>query len=63
MCLSNFVKFHHCIFKILNNQNVAAGRTDVRPNAQTDGKRENNIPPQLGGGGWGVRYNKRSSYN
>ena len=30
MCLPNFMKFHHCLFKILINQNVAYGRTNVR---------------------------------
>ena len=39
MCLPNFMKFHHCLFKILKNQNVLDG--------QTDGHRENSIlPPQ-----------------
>ena len=27
MCLPNFTKFHHCLFKILKNQNVANGQT------------------------------------
>ena len=37
MCLPNFMKFPHCLFKILKNQNVADG--------QMDGKRENSITP------------------
>ena len=36
MCLSNFMKFHHCLFKILKNKNVADGRTDARTDARTD---------------------------
>ena len=28
MCLPNFMKFCHCLFKILKNQNVEDGRTD-----------------------------------
>ena len=46
MCLPNFMKFRHCLFKILKNQNVANGRTD--------GQRENSIPPpQTQFTGWG----------
>ena len=41
MCLPNFMKFCHCLFKILKNQNVADGRN----NRRTDGC-ENSIPPQ-----------------
>ena len=43
MCLPNFMKFHHCLFKILKNQNVAAGgRTDMKT-----------VPVRCGGGGGG----------
>ena len=28
MCLPNFMKFRHCLFKILKNQNVADGQMD-----------------------------------
>ena len=35
------MKFRHCLFKILKNQNVAEGQTD----GLTNGKRENSIPP------------------
>ena len=30
MCLSDFMKFQHCLFKILKNQNVADGQTNGR---------------------------------
>ena len=36
MCLPNFVKFSHCHFKILKNQNVADGLTDGRTNKWMD---------------------------
>ena len=38
MCLPNFMKFHHCLFKILENQNVADGRTEGRTDERTDGR-------------------------
>ena len=48
ICLPNFMKFRHCLFKILKNQNV----TDRR----MDGQRENSIPTpqqtQFAGGGY-----------
>ena len=28
MCLPNFMKFRHCLYKVLKNQNVAHGRAD-----------------------------------
>ena len=28
MCLPNFMEFHHCLFKILKNQNIADGQTN-----------------------------------
>ena len=51
MNLPNFMKFRHCIFKILKNQNIADGRVDERtdsvktvyPNTQTQFT-----------GGWGL---------
>ena len=49
MCLPNFMKFHHCFFKILKNQNVADKQMDKRMDTQ----RENSIPPpqtQFAGG-------------
>ena len=30
---ANFMKFRHCLFKILKNQNGAGGRTDGRENS------------------------------
>ena len=39
MCLPNFMIFHHCLFKILKNQNFA----DRRTNRQ----HVNSIPPQI----------------
>ena len=33
MCVPNFVKFRHCLFKILKNQNVVDGRTDGHENS------------------------------
>ena len=30
MCLPYFMKFHHCLFQILKNQNVVGGWTDVK---------------------------------
>ena len=36
MFLPNFMKFRHCLFKILKNQNVADGRTDGRAGGWTD---------------------------
>ena len=30
MCLPNFMKFRHCFFKILKNQNFTDGQTDRR---------------------------------
>ena len=63
MCLLNFMEFHHCLFKILKNQNVADGQRDVCSSAvRTDGRTngcENSIPTppqtQLAGG---IKSNK-----
>ena len=41
MCLSNFMKFRQCLFKILKNQNVANGRTDGRTDGRTNGRTDN----------------------
>ena len=35
MCLPNFKKFRHCLFKILKNQNVADRQTDGRTDVKT----------------------------
>ena len=58
MCLPNFMKFHHCLFKILKNQNS---------HGWTHRQRENSIHPPpatttnivcRAGGGGGGGYNK-----
>ena len=38
MCLPNFMKFRHSLFKILKIQNVADGSTDKRMDYHTDVK-------------------------
>ena len=37
MCLPNFMEFHHCLFKILKNQNVVDGWMDGQTDVLTDG--------------------------
>ena len=53
MCLPNFMKFHHCLFKILKNQNVADGGTNKRTNGWKDGQHENSILPHKQSLRWG----------
>ena len=55
MCLQKLMTVHHCVFKILEKKNSVAdghtdghtdGRTDGRTDRRnTDGQRENSIPP------------------